>query len=115
MLEPAKFPRPAGAQQLGVADLVDDTRENVAVLLGRLGEIADFGRHARARSSNSSGEGMLRRRIAAAVIAELLGARGEARAECASGKVETTKMLRLREPGRLQSFIENFININPRY
>ena len=48
MLEPAEFLGPAGAQQLGVADFVDDVREDVAVLLGRLGQFPDF-RHHRAR------------------------------------------------------------------
>jgi hypothetical protein len=46
---------------------------------------------ARARSTSSSADGMLRRRIAAAVIfgRNLTGARGGVAAECASGGSET--------------------------
>ena len=46
MLEAAEFLRPAGPQQLGVADLVDDVGEDVAVALGLFGECADLGHHA---------------------------------------------------------------------
>src|SRR5580698_7820911 len=45
MLEAAEFSWTAGAQQLGVADFVDDMREDVAALFGLLGQRADFRYH----------------------------------------------------------------------
>jgi hypothetical protein len=46
ILEAAELPRPAGPQQLGVADLVDDVGQDVAIALGLFGECADLGHHA---------------------------------------------------------------------
>ena len=51
IFEPAELLRPAGAQQFGGADLVDDVRKQVAVALGLLGQGADFGHH-RARPAD---------------------------------------------------------------
>ena len=45
IFETAKFLGPAGFQQLGVADLLDDVREDVAVLLGLFRQRADFRHH----------------------------------------------------------------------
>ncbi len=48
ILETAEHRRPAGAQQFGGADLLDDMREQIAVALGLLGESPNLG-HQRAR------------------------------------------------------------------